>query len=604
MNSDRKILYKSLFKLFIAIAVCFAVISGIKAVDYSSYDNSKTILSGNFFETLVFIGSLMLAFNVKFHTENKLANIFFILIGINSVLCRSFDLHNSSEMITSSGKSLLFSIIEAAGICFTLLIIYSYYKENKKSINRVNDWLSVKISNRHHNTLKFVLLSVIILFCKWCVVLIIRYPAGVEWDMYHQILEYYGLWGGITQHWPPLSTIIAGGIVSIGYNIFKTYEAGIFLFVLIQCMIGAIVVGYGFLILIKINSKPLVLMLYYGFFLLAPIVTLYMTSAVKDTLYAESVLLLLIELIDIMLLGDSLKKRILLTCTTLLTCLLRNNGKYCIIGCIIILLIMNAKKYNVKHILHELIVALLLTFIINNVVYPYFGITNNDPVGKEALSIPFQQTARYLKNYPDDITEDEIDAIASELDYENIAELYDPLLSDPVKGTAHGDITDVINYLKAWAKMFVRHPVVYFVATFNNSYGFISLDATNTWIYESEGGDADKIIYKHPDFLDNILTIWKRYILFTDKVPIIRLFNVSGIYFYLTAYWFIDDILKKQHINMLIDVSSIVGMMVCIASPCYFHNGLRYALPVIFCMPLLCALRNRGKYPLPKTTNA
>ena len=49
-----------------------------------------------------------------------------------------------------------------------------------------------------------------------------------------------------------------------------------------------------------------------------------------------------------------------------------------------------------------------------------------------------QQTARYLKEYPDDVTKEEAKAIDGVMKYDEIADLYNPELSDPVKATYRG----------------------------------------------------------------------------------------------------------------------------------------------------------------------
>ncbi len=54
------------------------------------------------------------------------------------------------------------------------------------------------------------------------------------------------------------------------------------------------------------------------------------------------------------------------------------------------------------------------------------------------FSIPMQQTARYLKEYPDDVTKEEAKAIDGVMKYDEIADLYNPELSDPVKATYRG----------------------------------------------------------------------------------------------------------------------------------------------------------------------
>ena len=71
---------------------------------------------------------------------------------------------------------------------------------------------------------------------------------------------------------------------------------------------------------------------------------------------------------------------------------------------------------------------------------------------RETLSIPFQQTARYVKYHSDDLTQEDIIVIDKVLGYDDLAERYDPEISDPVKNkfnkyTSNGELMD---YLKDW----------------------------------------------------------------------------------------------------------------------------------------------------------
>lgn len=96
------------------------------------------------------------------------------------------------------------------------------------------------------------------------------------------------------------------------------------------------------------------------------------------------------------------------------------------------------------------------------------------------LSVPFQQTARYLREYPDDVTASEKKAINRILDYDVLAEKYNPELSDPVKITFRFRDNDddpkldgyMKDYFKAWFAMLRRHPGVYIQATLNNIYSY------------------------------------------------------------------------------------------------------------------------------------
>lgn len=76
-------------------------------------------------------------------------------------------------------------------------------------------------------------------------------------------------------------------------------------------------------------------------------------------------------------------------------------------------------------------VNLILAFSINHIIFPYLKITPGST--KEMLSVPFQQTARYIKEYSDEVTEKEKEVIDRVLNYDTLSERYDTDRSDKVK---------------------------------------------------------------------------------------------------------------------------------------------------------------------------
>ncbi len=89
------------------------------------------------------------------------------------------------------------------------------------------------------------------------------------------------------------------------------------------------------------------------------------------------------------------------------------------------------------------------------------------PGGKqEMLSIPFQQTARYVKYYGNDVSTEEEKVIRKVLDYDTIGKNYDPDLSDPVKNTYKQKDEYLKDYFNIWFEMLKKHPTAYIQATF------------------------------------------------------------------------------------------------------------------------------------------
>lgn len=211
---------------------------------------------------------------------------------------------------------------------------------------------------------------------------------------------------------------------------------------------------------------------------------------------------------------------------------------------------------------------------------------------KEMLSIPFQQTARYLKEYPDDVTESEEKAIRAILDYDNLAQIYEPEISDHVKDTFRNSSSkeDLSNYFKAWFSMFCRHPGVYFEATFNNTYGyyypFHNCNKLGAYQFYIQGpplatGDFD-IHYVIPanirQICDTYATIWR-------NIPgLAQLVNPRS---YTWGILILGGYLiyRKRSKGLLVLAAPLLNVAVCIASP--VNGYLRYAIPLIACTPVL-----------------
>ena len=83
--------------------------------------------------------------------------------------------------------------------------------------------------------------------------------------------------------------------------------------------------------------------------------------------------------------------------------------------------------------------AAVFAVLYNGLLLPALGVIPGET--REMLSVPFQQTARCLLAYPDDVTESELRAVSAVLDVENGVPNYDPRLADPVKDTSSPDLS-------------------------------------------------------------------------------------------------------------------------------------------------------------------
>ncbi len=160
----------------------------------------------------------------------------------------------------------------------------------------------------------------------------------------------------------------------------------------------------------------------------------------------------------------------------LLLMLLRNNGSYILIPTDIVLLIVY-RKYWKQTAISTLTPLFIFIVLISNVLYPALKIAPGSK--REMYSVPFQQTARLVKEHGDEIPQEDRDIINKVLAYDKIAERYNPELSDKVKATykKYSTSEDMSQYLNVWAKWLFIYPDVYIQATMNNCYGYFYPDA-------------------------------------------------------------------------------------------------------------------------------
>ena len=208
---------------------------------------------------------------------------------------------------------------------------------------------------------------------------------------------------------------------------------------------------------------------------------------------------------------------------------------------------------------------------------------------REMLSIPFQQTARYVHDLEDDITPEETAAINAILPYEELGELYNPELSDPVKNRMKSVTgNEFKRYLNAWLAMGLRHPEVYIQATLNNTYSYFYpfrnsrvMAAYQNYIKGEPINPGLDIHYVNSDARNAVIEyaeLWR-------VLPVLSLLSNPAFYTWLFAIVTMWIIKKKFWRHLAILSIPAIHLAICIASPV---NGLlRYALPLMACMPLL-----------------
>ena len=234
----------------------------------------------------------------------------------------------------------------------------------------------------------------------------------------------------------------------------------------------------------------------------------------------------------------------------------------------------------------------------NGLLLPALGVIPGET--REMLSVPFQQTARFVSEYGGEVTEEERAIIDRMLDYDSLQRIYTPELSDPIKNTYHRDATaqDVAQYLKVWAKLAARHPTCCLSATIIQNALLFDVSTYNLAIFTGTGlstQEEEALDIHRSGTLTRLERMESNLRQAALALPFALQLNTLGFYCaVLLGGCAIAKGRKARGVWMLM-LPLVVTVLFLPFGPCIEHQD-RYGFPVIYLMPLAlaalsCALR-------------
>ena len=213
--------------------------------------------------------------------------------------------------------------------------------------------------------------------------------------------------------------------------------------------------------------------------------------------------------------------------------------------------------------------------------------------------MPFQQTARYVTEYGDQVTAAEKKAINKVLPYKKLAKKYNPELSDPVKKYYNQEATkqDLKNYFKVWWQMFLKHPEVYVESVLHNTYQYYDINKISSLVYykfndylqlhDKEGQYTYLYVENTEEYLEQRYAI-NQLVLFSEKVPIVNIFASIGSWPWLFLFALLYNLKWKKKEAQALLLVPLITIAVCMVSP---DNGnTRYVMPLLYTLPFLIPL--------------
>ena len=539
-----------------------------------------------------------------FKKDNYLSiNILSVIFTVLMILGYSYDYNYTPNLVFNSNIHILITLIKFIGFYFLfknlLNAIYRYFTKGKFQDNA--NKLTIMFSKHPY------LFSFIVLFIVYGIYLIIFYPGVINYDNANQIKEVLGMHTRyldsivvindnitLTNFNPILHTLLLGNLFKVGVSI-GNVNFGLFLYTFLQMIIVIAVLSYSLKFLYKEGVKSKYLLWILLAYIIIPYFPLYAITCVKDTLFTMFVLLYIIKLYQFIKYDFKFKDYVLFMITILLVILFRNNGIYLILLSLPFTLIIK------KGICKQIVLMCVLVIGFN---YGYGQVLSaleipNTSI-REMLSIPFQQTARYVKYHESDVTEEQKKVIDTILTYDTLGNRYNPILSDKVKNEYNKYATneELMDYFKAWFEMFWNHPMTYVNATVSNVYGYF-YPATYRWyVYNTLNEKLPEagFDYHFIDSLEPMRGFIQGYSEVFKYVPIVQMSVNCG--FYTWSYLFLMVVLilqkKQRYIILFAPAFSLVLMNVAGPANTYFRYVLPYAVALFTILPLILLEINKN----------
>lgn len=458
---------------------------------------------------------------------------------------------------------------------------------------------------------KWKIFFIIVLF--WGIAYLALFPGIYDYDSIAQTLQFL-VTGNISAHHPVIHSFLLSAFLEIGKIVFNSYEIGLGIYSLLQLLFLAYVAMQISWRLLKKNHKRLFVfsMLFYALF---PVHYIMAVWATKDVIFTALFVLVSLSLIDMI---DSTsgfweKKGNLIrfVIITVLMCAFRNNGVYALFFVIPVCFFCFKEKRG--RVILLLVVSIGIYFGYQNVLLPAAGVEAGNM--REMMSVPCQQLAKVYVENPSVYTEEEKQTLFELIPEKNIMDYqYRPMIADATKNYFNSDAfqREPGKYVRLYINIGLKSPRKYIEAFLQNSCGF--------W-YPNKSYPDERMYHPYmefdmadPNLFGGDYIYLERYSLFPqyesalrrvivdtewENLPLISSFFVPGSYFVVLVFAVAVSFFKKNYKQLLI-LGFWAGLWcTLLISPVAL---IRYAYPVIFCLPLLMCFvfENRQESCLPR----
>ena len=579
------------------------------------------------------------------------------------VFGKSYDTTDSAQLALGGTSRVIESLIAGAG--WTVLahvgiyLVFSCFDWFGSHRTRFSEsrygrmWRAAHaLLDRHPFVLPWAAVAI-----AWAPTFIASVPGLFMGDTGAQIRQWFNLPNGTSDylnlinpnvllngHHPVVHTALLGGCVQLGISLFGNENAGVLLYTTLQFAVTTATVAYVLSSLYHMGAGLAARMGVLAFFIFVPIFSNYAVLITKDVLFGDAFVLLVVQMAKLLVpAGGTSRQReeganearrrrkhgsgrdwALLVLASLGCAFLRNGGLvFPAIACILIagFRIAAHRRRAAAAALGVLAVTAAAYLAFTGIAMPALDITPGSK--REALSIPFQQTARYVLKHDgvhagveggsdDGMVSDEERAIIDRvLDYDTLASRYDPDKSDSVKNAFNEDATaeDLAAYFRVWATQFLRDPASYASAFANNYFGYFYPSQKDVWVYSTVSSDKTMARPENRDYFDfhrsdsaatdicNHLTTLYRVAI--QRIPLVSLTMSSSMYVWLLIVCAVYLLRNRRWPSLALFAPLLAVLAVCLIGPCNGSTYMRYLYPMICACPFAMVVALGKTRPAP-----
>lgn len=516
-----------------------------------------------------------------------------IFLATCTVVGISYEKTQSWDCLFLFNLQFVLALFVAAGYYFlykNCILFVAFIFECKK------EWLRCDVKNKveiflfERHTFAGPLSFVFICGLPW---IINFFPGTLQWDAHAQLWMNLGVVEK-TGHFPVAMTEFMGGCIRLGRLVFCSDTVGLFFYTIVQFVLQSLVFAYASSVMRKFCSPILFSWLALFLWAIYPYFPIWGYTMVKDTMHYIFVLLLVVTLQDVLYKqSEHIKwwQFVLVLIAVLGITITRNDGRYIVFISLLVAIFVYRKYWKIFAL--GICICFLTVFMVEGIYMPYHNIAKG-PTG-EMLSIPLQQTARYLREHYDELTLEEAEVLQEGflVELSSVGGLYNPIISDSVKANfqTHPDSDFLKKYFRVWFEQFLKHPDTYVQAFLNHIYGYFYPNIHNYGDYIGVFyiGNSDKW---HDGYLDieyvlknDVGRSTLQYMLYlAECTPVFSMFLSAGMHIYCLLGECVYLLAKGKKKELIILFPSIVVLLICMASP--VNAYLRYVMPIMVTLPV------------------